>query len=272
MTARLLAAALLLAASCFAQHSVVTDPGMRKATLSAWTSATSVNATQDIFTNHGAGAVMVHLVQTTTLTAGAINFDVTYDGTNWVAIPADVISDPNSITSVLIPLPYTLQASTNKPFLIQNKGWSGLRIKLTTVITGTGSVTPNYALLPYEPLSYLRGEAALTHAVQSAASTNSTNVKASSGTVHFVSCINTTSTLYYFRFYNLTTAPTCSSATGFIQSYPIPHGTGTGAGFGFPYVIGKSFTTGIGYCITGGGSSTDNTNAATGLYCEVVYK
>jgi hypothetical protein len=36
--------------------------------------------------------------------------------------------------------------------------------------------------------------------------------------------------------------------------------------------IPQSFTTGIGFCLTGGGSSTDNTNAATGVYVTILYK
>lgn len=125
--------------------------GMATATLAAWTSATSVNSTQDIYTVSGTGAVLVHLVQTSTITAGAITFEVSYDGTNWVTIPADAVLDPASTTVAQISLPYTLQASTNKPFLLMGKGWQGLRIKLSTAITGTGSVTPNTALMAYEP-------------------------------------------------------------------------------------------------------------------------
>ena len=120
-------------------------------TLSAWTSATALNATQNIFTGSGVEAAIVHLVQTTTLTAGAITFEVTFDGTNWITAPADAVLDPTSVTFAQISLPYTVQASANKAFIVTGKGWQGLRIKLSTQITGTGSVTPNYALLNYDP-------------------------------------------------------------------------------------------------------------------------
>ena len=128
-----------------------TFPGMGIATLAAWNNGTALNATQNIFTNSGAWAALVHLVQTSTITAGAITFEVSYDGTNWVTIPADSVLDPDSTTLAQISLPYTLVASTNKPFLLKNKGWQALRIKLSTQISGTGSVTPNYDLLPYKP-------------------------------------------------------------------------------------------------------------------------
>jgi hypothetical protein len=125
-------------------------PGIALTTLSGWTSGTSVNATQTIFSNSGAKSVLVHLVQTSTISGGAITFEVSYDNTNWVTVPADAVLDPSS-SMAQITLPYTLVASTNKPFMVSNKGWQGLRIKLSTAITGSATVTPNYALLPYEP-------------------------------------------------------------------------------------------------------------------------
>jgi hypothetical protein len=108
--------------------------------------------------------------------------------------------------------------------------------------------------------------------VQSAASTNATNCKNAAGQLYHVQVINTTSTIYYLRLYNLSTSPTCSSATGFIRSIPIPHANGAGAGIAANQHPGEAFGTGIGFCLTGGGSSTDNTNAATGVYITLLYK
>ena len=109
------------------------------------------------------------------------------------------------------------------------------------------------------------------HYATSAASTNATNVKASAGTVSTISVVNTTATLYYLRMYNLASAPTCSSATGFVNTIPIPAST-SGAGIVIPITLPHAYTTGIGYCLTGGGSSTDNTNAATGVYINIWYE
>jgi hypothetical protein len=128
-----------------------TAPGIATATLSAWNSGTSLNATQTLFSNSGAPAVLVQLTQTTTLTAGAVTAEVTYDGTNWVTISADAVLDPTSTTLAAVSLPYTVQASTNKALLLLAKGAQGMRLKLSTQITGSGSITPNYALLPYAP-------------------------------------------------------------------------------------------------------------------------
>lgn len=107
-------------------------------------------------------------------------------------------------------------------------------------------------------------------AITSAASTNSTSCKASSGYRTGWWVVNTTATLYYLRLYNTASAPTCSSATGFVISVPIPAST-TGAGITFSVPNTVAFATGLGYCLTGGSSSTDNTNAATGVFGEIFY-
>jgi hypothetical protein len=108
-------------------------------------------------------------------------------------------------------------------------------------------------------------------ALVSAASTNSTNCKASAGNFYGFRIVNTTATLYYLRMYNLASAPTCSSSTGWVESIPIPAST-TGAGIVAINLHGENYSTGIGYCFTGGASSTDNTNAATGVYGRLFYK
>lgn len=115
------------------------------------------------------------------------------------------------------------------------------------------------------------GETVSTSYLAATASTNSTSVKGSAGNVYFIHATNTTATLYYLRMYNSSSAPTCSSATGFIETMPIP-ASATGAGFVREIPVGQGYSTGIGFCITGGGSSTDNTNAAAGVYLTIGYK
>lgn len=111
-------------------------------------------------------------------------------------------------------------------------------------------------------------DVATPYFLTSAASTNSTSVKGSAGTLHLVHLTNTTATTYYLRLYNSASAPTCSSATGFIRSIPV---LATSVN-GYAVKVGETFGTGIGFCFTGGGSSTDNTNAATGVYISLDYR
>ncbi len=105
----------------------------------------------------------------------------------------------------------------------------------------------------------------------SAASNNATNVKNAAGTLCGLTLVSTSGTLAYFRMYNSSSSPTCSSATGAGPSWPIP-ASATGAGVSpnlGPY--GLNFSTGISFCITGGGTDTDNTNAPTGIYVTLIY-
>lgn len=108
----------------------------------------------------------------------------------------------------------------------------------------------------------------------SAASTNATNCKGSAGNVYGFRFVNTTTTVYYLRMYNSSSSPTCSSATGFIESIPIPPAASSGQAGGIVSIepMGEGYSTGISFCFTGGSSSTDNTNAATGVFGTILYR
>lgn len=108
----------------------------------------------------------------------------------------------------------------------------------------------------------------------SAATTNQTICKNSAGNIYGYEVFNTTTTIYYLRLYNLSAAPTCSSAVGFIRSIPIPAAAASGqvGGIEANYGLPIGYSAGIAFCITGGSGSTDNTNAATGIFGEIRYK
>lgn len=105
-----------------------------------------------------------------------------------------------------------------------------------------------------------------------AASTNSTAIKAAAvGTLCHITALNTTATVYFLKLYDAAAAPTCSSASGLKHVYPIPASTSVG-GLSIPMPLGEAYASGIGFCVTGGGTDTDNSNAATGVYIEASYK
>ena len=116
--------------------------------------------------------------------------------------------------------------------------------------------------------------ATLECAIVSAASTNATNCKASAGNMYGYELYNTTTTVYYLRLYNASSGPTCSSATGFIRSIPVVPAQTAGlvGGQVVNFNLPVGYATGIGFCLTGGSSSTDNTNAATGIFGAIRYK
>jgi hypothetical protein len=106
----------------------------------------------------------------------------------------------------------------------------------------------------------------------SAASTNSTNIKPAAGQVVGLVCINTTAALYYLKFYDLAAAPTCNS-TPVVLSFPCPFGaSSSGATVIVTPQQAVQFLNGIGICLTGAIADTDNTNAATGVVIDVLYK
>lgn len=117
----------------------------------------TVNATFAIPIGNGAPAVLVQLDQNSGTTGGAVRFQVSYDGTNFVNISTDAVIDPTSATLATITLPYTLAASTNKAFLLLMKGAQALQILVSTAVTGTISTTPYYAVLPYDPVQQVSG-------------------------------------------------------------------------------------------------------------------
>lgn len=146
-----------------------------------------------------------------------------------------------------------------------------LRFIASTGIPITGTVTVgSHAVTNAGTFAVQDSTTTLGCYLISAASTNATNCKGSAGSFYGVRLVNTTATLYYLRLYNLASAPTCSSATGFIETIPVPAST-TGAGVVAMMNRPIPYGTGIGFCFTGGSSSTDNTNAATGVFGAVLY-
>jgi hypothetical protein len=130
-------------------------PGVQFKAGTAWNNATTINtlqyptgtATQGQLA--GAPAVLVQLDQTTTVTGGAVTFQGTYDNVNWVTIPVAQVLNPNTLAQLTNP--YTFVASTNQPFLLLAQGYVNVRANLTTLMTGTGSITPQWATLPGAP-------------------------------------------------------------------------------------------------------------------------
>lgn len=129
-------------------------PNATTTTLSAWNSSTTINTTQALYSSGSWAAVTVLLQETTTLTAGAITFEGSYDGTNWVTIPGGQIVDPSSATLASASNPYTVQASTNKPFVVFTSGYAQARVRLSTLITGSGTVTPVVTLWSTQALQH----------------------------------------------------------------------------------------------------------------------
>ena len=154
---------------------------------------------------------------------------------------------------------------------VDTAGLTNFRVRATACsscsVTVLVSSTINVHLLHATTLDPASG----TH-ILSAASTNSTSIKGSAGTLLAVSWLQTAPTLMDIRFYDTASAPTCSSATGVKFNFVAQANTvSAGATIQLPSG-GVAFSNGIGVCITGGNSDSDNSNAATGLNLNVVFK
>lgn len=184
--------------------------------------------------------------------------EATADGVRWDPIQAVLTSTGSSSTA----------ASAAGTYSITNSGFMRVRIRCSTYTSGMVKVVETLGVLPASTAT------ATPCNILSAASTNATSCKATAGNLVGYDLFNTTTTVYYLRLYDAAAAPTCSSATGFIRSIPIPPAAAAGGVGGaisnMPVPV--SFATGVGYCLTGGASSTDNTNAATGVFGELRIK
>lgn len=141
---------------------------------SVWNSATSLNATQMLVSPVVTPQVSVILDQTTTLTAGAVTFQGDYGDGNFVTIPATQVVSPQ--TGLPLTNPYTLVASTNQPFMIIMNGFIRLQLKLTTAITGSGTITPFTVQLCYNPSTAALGQAVMASSFPVVVASDQSNV------------------------------------------------------------------------------------------------
>ena len=109
--------------------------------LAAWTSSTTISTTAAVLTNDGEwNSVTITLNQTATITAGAITFQVSEDGTNWInALPV-----PNPAAT--LNGTYTFVPSTYVAFQFNLSGFKYFQVVLSTAIVGSGTVTIGYEL------------------------------------------------------------------------------------------------------------------------------
>jgi hypothetical protein len=110
----------------------------------------------------------------------------------------------------------------------------------------------------------------------SAANTNPTLVRAGNSLLKSLIVINTTTTLFFLKFFDTATLPTqttCGTNT-VVLKIPVPFGA-TNAGGGVAMAIspdGLQFYNGIAFCLVGGIADSDTSNAATGVVINLGVK
>jgi hypothetical protein len=114
----------------------------------SWNNATSLNTAVNMFsgTSPMPALIGVQFDQTTTITAGAVTVEVSYDnGNNYVTAESWRVLTPATFVSA--GNPYTFQASTNYPLYLQPLGVTQIRLRLSTAILGSGAVNIYYQLI-----------------------------------------------------------------------------------------------------------------------------
>lgn len=238
----------------------VDSSGNGYVTISAQGSNGAASPTKSILVGVSDGTNLQQLIAPIDLTDGVngnnmiANGNYVYNGASWDRMPG---SAAGGVSTTVLASALPSGAATESTL-------SAAKTDLDTISGAVGSPIP-------APTTSV---ASTSYGLQSAASTNATSVKASAGVLAGMNLINTTTTIYYLRMYNLAAAPTCSSATGFVRTWPIPPAAASGGAGGIAVhlpVNGSAFSTGIAFCLTGGPTSTDNTNAATGVFVNLDY-
>jgi hypothetical protein len=126
--------------------------GVQNTSDAAWTSATGSNTAVSIISNTATyNTVMVTLVQGTTITGGVVTFEQSIDNSTWTTVQGVTLG----ATTIMGPT-YTLVASTNVSFLFPVNA-PYFRVRLSTVITGTGTVTIQHASQTLPAVGLLAG-------------------------------------------------------------------------------------------------------------------
>ncbi len=130
--------------------------GSNNASDAAWTSATSGNTAAVLISNIATyNSILVTLVQGTTITGGVVTFEQSIDNSTWTTVQGVTLG-----TTVIMGPTYTLVASTNISFLFPVNA-PYFRVRLSTVITGSGTVTIQHAAQTMPAVGLLAGSETL---------------------------------------------------------------------------------------------------------------
>lgn len=147
-------------------------------------------------------------------------------------------------------------------------GWTGAVSQSGTWTVQPGNTANTTPWLTTPAAGTANG--ATPYTLVAAATNNSTNVKASAGTVYAIQTGNVNSTTpYYLKLYDKATAPTCGTDTP-VAVYLIPP---SNSGNNVNTTVGKAFTLGIGFCLVTGIGNSDNTSVpASTIVLNIDYK
>jgi hypothetical protein len=152
--------------------SLRTMAGVLPETTAAWTSATTVN-TALTATVTGYGTVLVTLNNTSTITGGVVTFEASDAASNWylvnVPIPVSALTVPNTDSNLSL-------TATLSAYQFNVAGFVSFRVRLSTVISGTGTVNVGIQAQAVANAPTSMNVALRTPSTSSAATDNGANV------------------------------------------------------------------------------------------------
>lgn len=199
---------------------------------------------------------------------GTLQFEATIDGVNYYAAPAVPATSTGQVAAVT-------STTAVGDWLAATVGAVAFRVRFSAYTSG-GAVVTLRATNEVFPFSFsangttqavsgnitatpsaTTGGFTTTHHLISAATTNATSVKASSGTIGSIVVCNSSAAVKYFKVYNKASAPTVGTDTP-VLTLQVPAG-GTVV---VPFEQGLRLGTGIAYATTTGIAVSDTTAVA----------
>lgn len=215
-------------------------------------------------------SIYIQVIATGTI-SGALIFEGSNDNTNFVS--QIMCSESNQSFAATPAISATSYYSAKIAFRY-------IRLRISTAITGGGSVQAIYRMSPcdyvpkYQPVTaggtvnVISFPTSTTgYSLTSTASTNAASVKASAGNLYEITVSNTSASAAYVKFYNKAGSPTVGTDTP-VLTIPVTATTTISEQFG---ALGKRFSTGIAIALTGALEASDTSNGPAGVQVSASY-
>lgn len=188
---------------------------------------------------------------------GSLDSTTGSDG-NWITLQM-VRTNANTVETAT----GTLAATPAYGWRVSVNGIGWVRVRATAHTTGTATYKVQAAAYATDPAPGVASHAVTlamptTGSYNSAATTNATSVKTTSGNVHSIWAFNSGAAAAYLKLFNKTSAPTVGTDIP-VMTFLIPAGNNIIVSGG---TLSDRYTSGIAFAITGGAADTDTTAVA----------
>jgi hypothetical protein len=282
--------ALMIAAPSFAQQTTIPSTAspttsyqinggalqLIQATLSAQDSGTCTTARACIVLTLGPTDSTADITANGTFT-GTAQIEATLGNGQWTSLACPTFSQGSAVNSFTAAGGWQCDVS----------GKTQIRLRISSYTSGSAVVAlasgparsasfnlsnqPISIVGPTDTPCYVKGGTGTLNDT-----TNHANCKASAAIFKGGRALNTSTTIACLKLYNLATDPTLSSATGFVESIPIPPASAAGGAGGWIDVLSNfSYSTGLAYGVTGMTgvtcSGTENSAPPAGVFVTLSY-